>query len=280
MKTIRIFITSAAALFVFSAAANAQGFYSMGSGSYMTGYGQVHGSFGYAMATQNMYNTMQMNMQKSMMRAAMIKKWGRAKVEEAERNASRSSGSSRPSTVASPRIVVEPRPVPKNYGKFRPGPTVDTAKTIADAVGETPEEKELIRRVVNGTKAAFEKETAAKGWNNNLAGAFTFFIVATSTIYHDAPDPDAETTAAVYDAVSLSIDEIPDFRAIPNKDKQALYNMLIGFAGIPLATYSEGKGNGSAETVKVARELAGKMIELVLKTDPDKVRFDSRSLTN
>ena len=61
-------------------------------GGYSTGYGTVYGSFGQAMATQNIYNTMQMQMQKTMMRNAMIKKWGLAAVEKAEREAK--SGSS------------------------------------------------------------------------------------------------------------------------------------------------------------------------------------------
>lgn len=44
------------------------------SGGYNTGYGTVYGSFGQAFATQNIYNTMQMQMQETMMRNAMIKR--------------------------------------------------------------------------------------------------------------------------------------------------------------------------------------------------------------
>ena len=136
----------------------------------------------------------------------------------------------------------------------------------------------MLKQIVNGTKAAFETEAASRGWKNNIAGAFTFFIVSNTTIYHDSGEPDDATVNALFDAVNQAIDEVPEFASASNKDKQAMYNLLIGFAGIPLATYSEGKTNGDDQTVAVARQLAGKMIEIVLKTDPDKVKFESGSL--
>ncbi len=52
------------------------------AGGWNTGYGTVYGSFGSAMATQNMYNTMQLNIQRATMRQAMINKWGLAAVEK------------------------------------------------------------------------------------------------------------------------------------------------------------------------------------------------------
>ena len=61
--------------------------YNSYSGGYNTGYGTVYGSFGLAMATQNIYNTTQMQIQKLAMRQAMINKWGKAAVEKAEREA-------------------------------------------------------------------------------------------------------------------------------------------------------------------------------------------------
>lgn len=239
------------------------------AGGYNTGYGTVYGSFGLAQATQNIYNTVQMNLQRLTMRQAMIKKWGVAAVEKAERNAA--SGTASPKPAAGP--VVQPRPVVKNFGKFRPDPAVDTGKTIADALGTTPEEKALYKAIFQATKSAFEGQTAAKGWKNDIAGAMTFFLITTSTIYHDTAEPDDQKVAAIYEAVRQSIDEIPDFARASNKDKQAMYDLFIGFAGIPLATFEEGKQGNNAETIAVARQLAGELIKVVLKTDPAKIRL-------
>jgi hypothetical protein len=54
-------------------------------GGYSTGYGTVYGSFGLAMATQNMYNASQMQMRRTMARNAMIQKWGLAAVKKSDR---------------------------------------------------------------------------------------------------------------------------------------------------------------------------------------------------
>ena len=258
-------------------AANAQTWNS-NAGGYNTGYGTVYGSLGLATATQNLYNSMQWSMQRAMTRASMIKQFGKAAVERSEREAAagkRTSGSAASSGPA----VEAPLPAPKYHGKFRPDASVDTGKQIADALGETPDEKKLYKHIFDATKASFEKEAAAKGWMNNIAGAMTFFLVANATVYHGSEEPSNEVTAAIYDAVNRSIDDVPEFAAASNKDKQALYNLLIGFAGIPLATLMEGAESGDAATVKVARQLAGEMIKIVLKTDPDKVRLDGGTMT-
>src|SRR5215203_2665085 len=137
--------------FLCAGVANAQTRNAYGGG-YSTGYGTVYGSFGQAMATQNIYNTMQMQMQKTMARNAMIKKWGLAAVEKAEREAR--SGSSSPNAKTSgssaplgSKIVVPPPPVARNHGVFRPDATVDTGKALAEALGDTPEEKALIKTI-------------------------------------------------------------------------------------------------------------------------------------
>ena len=131
------------------------------SGGYNTGYGTVYGSFGQAFATQNIYNTMQMQMQKTMMRNAMIKKWGLAAVEKAEREAASGSSSSGTKTSGS-GIVVSPPSVVRNYGVFRPDATVDSAKAFADALGETPEEKKLINQIYTATKTATNRKPQEK----------------------------------------------------------------------------------------------------------------------
>jgi hypothetical protein len=242
------------------------------AGGYNTGYGTVYGSFGLAMATQNIYNTTQMNLQRLTARQAMIKKWGLAAVEKAEREAKSGKTATTKSTSSGP-VAQAPLPAPKYYGKFRPDASDTTFQKIADAVGETPEEKQLLLRITSATKESFEKEVATKGWKNNVAAAMTLFLVSNSTVFNDAAEPDDATVTALYESVNQSIDSIPEFASASNKDKQSLYNLLIGFSSIPLATYMEGKENGNKETVAVAAKLAGEMIKIVLKTDPEKIKF-------
>ncbi len=244
-----------------SSSANAQGMYSSSSGGWSTGFGTVYGSHGYAMATQDMYRAMQKQMNENMMR-----------------NTSGSGSSSRTKNAGSSvssgsTTVVTPRA--RNHGVFRPDPTVDTGKALADALGGTPEEKALIRKIYTTTKAFYEKEAAAKGWKNNIAGALTFFTATAMTVYHDTEEPSADAANNYFKAVNSALDEMPEFTAVPNNDKQGFNNVLIGFSGFLLAGYSEGKQNNDAETLARYKTLAEMLIKMVLKTNPENIRIEN-----
>src|SRR6185369_6904144 len=82
---------------------------------YSTGYGNVYGSFGLASTMQSMYNVARAQSQRTTARNAMIKKWGLAAVEKAEREAgSGSSTGSKTSAASNPQIVVPPPRVVRN----------------------------------------------------------------------------------------------------------------------------------------------------------------------
>lgn len=279
-KNLAILIFAAAVVFSSSNIVNAQTANTYGGG-YSTGYGTVYGSFGLAMATQNIYNTTQMQMQKTMARNLMIKKWGLAAVEKAEREAGTGSSSSRTKTSSASsasKIVVSPPPVVRNHGVFRPDAIVDTGTVLADALADTPEDKALIKQIYTATKAAYEKEAAAKGWKNNIAAGLTFFTVTAMTVYHDAEEPRDDAVNAYFKVVNSALDEMPEFATIANKDKQGFNNMLIGFSGLLIAGYSEGKQNNDAETLANYKKLAGMLIEMVLKTDPENIRVENNQI--
>lgn len=219
---------------------------------YSTGYGNVYGTFGLAQTMQTMYNTTRRNIQTSS-----------------------SSSNTKAAAPSNPRIAVPPRRVVRNHGVFRPDATLDTGKAIADALGDTPEEKALIRQIYIGTKAAYEKEAAPKGWNNNIAGGLTFFTVVAMTVYRDAEEPSNEAVGNYYKVLNASLDEIPEFATVSNKDKQNFNNMLIGFGGLLLAGYTEGKQNNDAATLENYKKLAGGLIQLVLKTDPENLQLEN-----
>jgi len=241
-----------------------------GGGYYRAGYPTVYGSFGQASAAQSrMYSTMQAQNRKTEERNALIRKWGLAAVEKAEREAA--SGS----PTSNAKIVVPPPPVVRNHGVFRPDATVDTGKAIADSLGDTPEEKALIKQIYTLTKTAYEEEAAQRGWKNNIAAGLTFFTVTAMTVYRDAEAPSDDAVKNYFKAVNSALDEIPEFGSVANKDKQGFNNMLIGFSGILLATYTEAKQTSNAETLASSKKLAGMLIEMVLKTEPGNLRIEN-----
>lgn len=271
------------AILVLNSNSQAQ-FYSMNSGSYMTGYGQVYGSFGQAMATQQMYQTMQMNLQRSMARAAMVKKWGEARVRQAEQNVANERAAGKSGAKAAPASsndikVDPPPPAPKYYGKYRSDATVNMAKTISETLSENPAERAQLKQVIDMVNGVYKEEAAKHGWQNNFASGMTFFMLMMATVYHDSPEPSEEMTKAVFQAVNESIDAVPDFAKASNKDKHTLNDLVVGLSALPVAVYLEGKESGNKESLQTAKLLAGEMIKLVLKTNPEKLKFDEKSMT-
>jgi hypothetical protein len=220
-----------------------------------TGYGTVYGSYGLAATMQSMYN-----------------------VARARSHTSASTNVGRPSTNNPPSTNPQPNAPPRvarNRGMFRPDATVDTGKVLADALGSTPDEKVLIKKIYASTKDSYETEAATRGWKNNIAGGLTFFTVAAMTVYHDSEEPSADAVASHYELVNASLDEVPDLAGISNKNKQGFNNVLVAFGGILLAGYSEGKQNDDAATLASYKKLAGMLIEMVLKTNPDNLRLEN-----
>lgn len=237
---------------------------------YSTGYGNVYGSFGLASTMQSMYNVARAQSQRTSSRNAMIKKYGLAAVEKAEREAG-----SRSSAQSNPQIVVSPPPIVRNQGLYRPDPSVDTGKALADNLADTPQEKALIKQIYAATKTAYDKEAALRGWKNNIAAGLTFFTVTAMTAYHNAEEPSDEAVNTYYQVMNVALDEMPELANVANKEKQAFNNMLVGFSGMLLAIYTEGKQNNDAAELANSKKLAGMLIEMVLKTDPENLRIEN-----
>ena len=273
MKTInykRLAALAVALAFLSVGIANAQ-IQAAGGGYYRAGYPTVYGSFGQASVAQSrMYDAVKTQNRRTTERDALIQKWGLAAVEKAERDAA--SGSSRSSNT---KIVVPPPRVVRNYGLFRPDSTVDTGKMLSDALGNTPEEKALIQQIYASTKAGYEKEAAVRGWKNNMAAGLTFFTVAAMTVYNDAEIVSDEAANTYYKTMNAALDEMPEMAAATNKDKQGFNNMLVGFGGILFTAYTEAKQNNDAGALATSKKLAGMLIEMVLKTDPENLRIEN-----
>jgi hypothetical protein len=202
------------------------------------------------------------------MRQAMINKWGLAAVEKAEREAA----SGKKSTAPEGLQVTAPPPAPKNVGVFKPGKST-VAKQLGDAIGSTKEERDAVAMLASATKEAFEAQPETQKWKNNVAGALAFFLISNLVVATGSEEPSDETSQALFQAMSLALDASPEMAKASAKDKQQLYDLLIGFTGLPLAIYTEAKERGDAAQMKQAQELAAKLIELVLKVDAKSVKL-------
>lgn len=235
------------------------------AGGYNTGYGTVYGSIGLATATQQIYNTTQLNIQRAMARQALINQHGLAAVEKAEREAAagKAAGPSGPPVAAAP--------APRHIGRFKPDRSVDVAREIAGSLGQSAEDRKNIRELVKATRQAFESTPTTAGWKNDVAGALAFFYLTNAQIAQDAPDPSDAGSQATFLAFGQTLDATPDFAKASNRDKAQLYETLIGFTALPLAIYVDAKERSDAAQLGEARQLSAQLLKLVLNLDAAKV---------
>lgn len=137
--------------------------------------------------------------------------------------------------------------------RFVPVAGDDSVKQLADSLGNTPEERQQILQLAGAGKELFAQKYKGR-WDNTLAGAMTFFIVASRLVGTDE-QPSADAENRLFDSLDGLLAQSEIGRA-SNKDKTALYNTLLAGAGLPLVVYVEGKQGKNAALVEQARTMA------------------------
>ena len=137
--------------------------------------------------------------------------------------------------------------------RFTPVADDDSVKNLADSLGNTPEERQQILQLAGAGKELFAQKYKGR-WNNTVAGAMTFFIVA-GRIVSTGEQPAIDAENRLFDSLDRLLGQSEIGRA-SNKDKTALYNVLLAGAGLPLVIYVEGKQVKNDALVEQARTMA------------------------
>lgn len=230
------------------------------------GVGRAYEAAGRSAKVREVQDKMNVTLQRAILRARKIRSGG-----EAAGRAGRVPVPRRAMPSAMP--ISEP-----DNAVFRADPTLDTFTTLVDTIGSTPDEKAFLKQVFTATKTSFEAEVAKTGRQNNLAAALAFFIAASVTVYHDDPEPSDAATDSLWDGMNAVVNESPEYAALTDRDKQQMYDTLIAFSGLVMVGHMAGKEANDPEARALYRQLAGVMIEMVLKTKPDRVRFVNNAL--
>lgn len=192
----------------------------------------------------------------------------------AKRNAAAAAAKKRAATSkAAPVRKATPVPRPAASTSFKVVSGVNTFDSLAESIGTTPAEKELLKQIFAATKTAFEQEVAAKGRPNNISAAFTFFIGTMAMVYHDDPEPSEEALDNLWDGLDEVLAELPEMSQMTDRDKQEMYDTLVAFSGLVLAGYMNGKETNDPATQQAYRLLAGTLTQTVLQISPDGMRF-------
>ena len=153
--------------------------------------------------------------------------------------------------------------------RFTPPAGNKALREFADGMGKTPQERqELLQAITEAKRELFEQPYAAKGWKNNVAGAYAFFMVSMEVIRSDsAPDPAAQDRLFA----RLSETMAPDLAGVSDADKAELYDTLIANASLPLLLYIDAREKDSPAQVEHARRLAADYGRRLLKMEPAEV---------
>lgn len=164
--------------------------------------------------------------------------------------------------------VATPAPsAPISATRFTPVAGDASVKNLADSLGNTPEERAQILQLAGAGKELFAQKYKDKGWNNTLAGAMTFFIVATHIVSTDA-QPDAAAEENLFASLNATLAQSEIARA-SNADKTALYNTLLASGALPLVFYVDGKQTGNAAQVAQAKTMAAGFSRKILGVEPE-----------
>lgn len=71
------------------------------------------------------------------------------------------------------------------------------------------------------------------------------------------------------------LDALPNVVDVSDADKQGFDDLLVGFAGLMLVGYAQGKEARDAEKLASYRELAAQLIRFVPKVEPGKLRVEN-----
>ena len=124
----------------------------------------------------------------------------------------------------------------------------------------------------------FDKEAQKIGKPNDLALALSFFFAVNANVYHDAGVPPDPQVLELRDAIASALVEGNALSGVGDRQKQELYEALVIYTGLALATYQEGK-SGNAESLKSSQQLAGLNLLAVTGISPDKISFTEQGLS-
>ena len=106
----------------------------------------------------------------------------------------------------------------------------------------------------------------------------TFFVATMATVYHNDPEPSDAAIDKLWDGLNETLNELPGVAGMTDAEKQIMYDTLVAYSGLVLTGHLVAQQTGDPDTRKIYKALAGVLIQTVLKTDPEKLRFTSTGL--
>lgn len=149
---------------------------------------------------------------------------------------------------------------------FTPHAGDSSVQDFANQLGKNATERQQLVLAITAVKRdVLERDYGAKGWTNNVAGAYAFLIGSLHMAW-SGNEPSTAQTDALF--ASLSTTMAPSLVGVSDQEKTALYNTLIASATLPLLLHLDGKDKNDPAELEQARELAAHYSRTMLKMEP------------
>jgi len=158
--------------------------------------------------------------------------------------------------------------------RFRSTGTQLTTRELANASGNTPEEKAQMFKLMSTALTLYETEARRPGRPNDFALALAVALAVNSNVYNGRPEPEEARLLELGDAIGELMAEDNVFGGITDKQKQEMYESMVIFTMLVQAGSNEAKQNGDAAEAATYRELAGKVLQNISGMSPEKIRLD------
>lgn len=163
--------------------------------------------------------------------------------------------------------------------RFRSTGTQLTTRELANASGNTPEEKEQMFKLMGTVLTAYETEARKIGRQNDFALALAAALAVNSSVYNGKPEPDEARLLEIGDAIGELMTEDNVFGGVTDRQKQEMYETMVIFTMLVQAGANEAKQNRDEASAETYRQLAGKVLQSISGMPPEKVRLDTEAAT-
>ena len=209
--------------------------------------------------------------------------WERMRAKARARR--KSGNSSSPNSSESESRIADSEPTKKSAAqiaaatRFRSTGTQLTTRGLANASGNTPEEKGQMFKIMGTALTLYETEARRLGRPNDFALALAVALAVNSSVYNGKPEPEEARLLEIADAIGELMAEDNVFGGITDRQKQEMYESMVIFTMLVQAGAMEAKQNADAAEVATYRELAGKVLQNISGMPPEKIRLDADAAT-
>lgn len=204
--------------------------------------------------------------------------WNRMR---AKARARRKGGSVSSANSSAPETRVAEPEAPKKSAaqivaatRFRSTGTQLTTRELANASGNTAEEKEQMFKIMGTALTLYEAEARRLGRANDFALALAVALAVNSSVYNGTPEPGDARLLELGDAIGELMAENNIFGGSTERQKQEMYESMVIFTMLVQAGAMEAKQNGDAAGIETYRQLAGKVLKNISGMEPEKIRLD------